>query len=56
MCKNCRPIDDQIMRYRLLSARIDDQQTLDAIRYLLEELEAKKRALHAVDQETSPRG
>lgn len=46
MCAKCQSIDIQIARYRLLSARINDQQTLDGLARLIQELEAQKKALH----------
>jgi hypothetical protein len=46
MCEHCKLIDDQIARYRLLSFRINDQQTLEGIRSLIRQLEAEKEALH----------
>ena len=46
MCEKCKPLDDQIERYRLLSYRVRDQQTLDGLAHLILELEAQKRTLH----------
>ena len=46
MCDKCKPIDDRISHYRLLSARISDVQTLDGLKRLIEELEGQKKALH----------
>jgi hypothetical protein len=46
MCAYCKHIDDEIARYRLFRCRINDQPTLDGITSLIQELEAKKLALH----------
>lgn len=46
MCAYCKHIDDEIARYRLFRCRIDDQPALDGITSLIQELEAKKEALH----------
>ena len=46
MCEKCKSIDERIQRYRLLSAGIRDQQTLDALERMIQELEAQKKALH----------
>ena len=46
MCEKCKLIDDRIERYKDLARRINDQQTLDGIKRLIQELEAQKPALH----------
>ena len=46
MCEKCKAIDDRIVRYRLLKARVNDQQTLDGLARLTLELETQKLALH----------
>jgi hypothetical protein len=46
MCAYCKHIDDEIARYRLFRCRLNDQPTLDGITSLIQELEAKKQALH----------
>ena len=46
MCEKCKAIDERITDYRFLRARINDPQTGEGIARLIEELEAKKKALH----------
>jgi hypothetical protein len=49
MCDHCKPIDEQIERCRRLEKAIYDKQTLDGIKRLLADLEAKKLLLHPKD-------
>jgi hypothetical protein len=46
MCEKCKPISDQIARYRRLGAQVSDARTLDGIARLIAELEDQKRTLH----------
>ena len=46
MCEKCVELDEKIGRYESLSARINDQQTLDGIKKLIERMQAQKAALH----------
>jgi hypothetical protein len=47
MCDKCKPLDAQIERYRYLSERITDPQTLEGLERLTEELKTQKRVLHS---------
>jgi hypothetical protein len=47
MCEKCGPIDDQLVRFRMLNSRIDDRQAVDEIKQVIQELEAQKLALHS---------
>lgn len=49
MCDKCKLIDTQIERYRFLSERISDPQTLEGLKRLTEELKAQKKSLHPED-------
>ena len=44
MCETCKALDDKIARYRYLSSRINDQQTLEGLKRLIEEMESKKKS------------
>ena len=46
MCDKCKLIDEQIERYRYLSDWINDPQTLEDLKRLIEELASKKQVLH----------
>jgi hypothetical protein len=46
MCEKCKPLNDQIERYRRIGLRITDPQTLQGIKQLIENLEAQKATLH----------
>jgi hypothetical protein len=46
MCARCVEIDEKIEHFRVLSSRLLDPKTLRSIDILIEELEAKKVALH----------
>lgn len=46
MCERCCEIDDQIERYRQLTASLTDKLFLDAIAIITDDLEAEKLALH----------
>jgi hypothetical protein len=46
MCEKCAELDNKIEHYQLLSSRINDQLTLDAINELIERMKAEKAALH----------
>ena len=47
MCDKCKPLDDQIERYRSIGSRVSDPQTLEGIKQLIQNLEAQKAALHS---------
>ena len=46
MCDKCIELDVKIEHYQHLSSRITDQQTLDGIKKLIADLQARKTALH----------
>jgi hypothetical protein len=46
MCEKCQAIDERIRHYQTPATLVTDQQTLDGIERLIEELEARKKALH----------
>jgi hypothetical protein len=46
MCDKCSEYEDKIARYKLMAARITDQQTLAGIAGLIEQVTAAKAALH----------
>jgi hypothetical protein len=46
MCEKCNKIDESIARCKRIKDQIDDKQTQEAVDSLLDELEAKKAALH----------
>ena len=46
MCNKCKSIDADLDRYRLLKARLTDQQTVEGIAKLIDKLEQQKKALH----------
>jgi hypothetical protein len=46
MCDNCVELDEKIEHYERIAASISDQLTIDRIKALVEELRAKKAALH----------
>jgi hypothetical protein len=46
-CEKCNKIDESIARCKRIKDQIDDKQTQEAVDSLLDELEAKKAALHA---------
>jgi hypothetical protein len=46
MCEKCDEIDQKIEHYRMLAARISDQATIDGVKKLIADMEARKRALH----------
>jgi hypothetical protein len=50
MCWKCEEIDKVILRYRILSSRVTDRQTLDGLKHLIEKLEAEKKSLHPEQQ------
>ena len=52
MCDKCKPIDDKIMHYKSIALRLNDPQTLEGIRRLIEELGAQKLALHDTSKGT----
>ena len=45
MCDKCTEIDDRIKHYRDIASRITDQRTVDGIKKLIVDLQAKKTAL-----------
>lgn len=47
MCAECTEIDKKIVHYRNLSLGVPDPRTVETIKGLIAELEARKRALHA---------
>jgi hypothetical protein len=46
MCDKCVELDKKIEHYERIAASITDQFTIDRIKMLIEELQAKKAALH----------
>jgi hypothetical protein len=46
MCDKCVELDKKIEHYWKLHAAISDQLTLDGIKALIEDLQARKAALH----------
>jgi hypothetical protein len=46
MCEKCVEIDETISRYRRLQYTVSDKQMQEAAERLVEELEAKKAAIH----------
>jgi hypothetical protein len=46
MCEKCAELDKTIDRNRRIAASINDQFAIDRIKVLIEELRAKKAALH----------
>jgi hypothetical protein len=46
MCEKCVELDSKIKHYRLLASRITDQPILDAIKHLIERMQAQKVTLH----------
>ena len=46
MCDKCQELDKKVERYRLIMARVIDQQFAQGIGRLIEEAEAQKLALH----------
>jgi len=51
MCWKCQEIDNVIARYRMLIARVTDQQTLEGLELLIEKLEAEKKRMHPDQKE-----
>jgi hypothetical protein len=51
MCDECTEIDKKIVHYRKLTLGISDPATVETIKGLIAELEARKRALHPDKQE-----
>jgi hypothetical protein len=47
MCDKCVELDGKIEHYRRIASSINDQFTIDRIKVLIVELEAKKAALHS---------
>ena len=50
MCEQCTELDKKIGRYRVILARVFDQQLAEGIAKLIEEAEAQKAALHSEQQ------
>jgi hypothetical protein len=46
MCDKCVELDKKIEHYERIAVSITDQFTIDRIKMLIEELRAKKAALH----------
>jgi ribosome biogenesis SPOUT family RNA methylase Rps3 len=46
MCDKCAELDETVLRYRRISNSINDQLTIDRIKVVIADLEAKKAALH----------
>ena len=46
MCDQCEHLDEKIMRYRFMARWISDGQAQKALAEMIEQSEAKKRALH----------
>jgi hypothetical protein len=46
MCEKCVELDGKIEHYRRMSSRITDQLTRDGIQKLIEQMQARKAALH----------
>ena len=46
MCDKCVEIDGRIEHYRRLSSGVTDQATLYGIKKLIEQMKARKAALH----------
>jgi len=46
MCEQCEELDKKIRHYRKLPSSLTDEPTLVGIKKLIEEAEARKRALH----------
>jgi hypothetical protein len=45
MCDKCKPFDDKMAHYGILSKNITDQQTMDGIEQLIQKLEMQKSEL-----------
>ena len=52
MSDKCQELDQKIARYRLIMARVTDDQLAAGITQLIEEAEAEKAALRAEEPET----
>lgn len=46
MCDRCAELDEKIAHLQLLSGRITDRMTREAIAFIVAEYEAQKRQLH----------
>jgi hypothetical protein len=46
MCAECDELDRRLARYRTLALRNGDQATIDGLAGLVEQYQARKRALH----------
>jgi hypothetical protein len=46
MCNKCAELDERIRHYRGIASRITDQRTIDGIKRLIADMEAKKKVLH----------
>jgi hypothetical protein len=46
MCEQCEELDKKISHYRKLASSLTDEPTLLGMKKLIEEAEARKRALH----------
>jgi hypothetical protein len=46
MCDKCAELDEKIRHYQRMAIHITDQLTLDGIKRLIEDMDAKKSALH----------
>jgi hypothetical protein len=46
MCDKCVELDKKIEHYRKIASSINDRSTAERIKALIEELQAKKAALH----------
>jgi hypothetical protein len=51
MCDKCAELDKKIGHYRSLIARVTDQQTNEALRKLVDGMQAQKAELHPEQQE-----
>ena len=51
MCDKCVELDGKIERYRRLSFRMTDQQTIDGIKALIERMETQKAMFHPEQKE-----
>jgi len=47
MCDKCKELDEKIGHYQRIASSITDQLTIDRIKKLTEDMQAKKIALHS---------
>jgi hypothetical protein len=46
MCDKCDELDKKMERYRIISARITDEKTIEGLKALIEACLAQRAALH----------